>query len=439
VHRSKLLRYLFLAFWFALLPLLLAWVTVEALKADVGADAARFSFQWFRWVLHDQWVPALIVFFTVFEMVLYQFRHSLPFARTLGIGGRGDLPPGTRRDYERAQQLIEEASRLLRKHRRGVESFVSPNAREDLTSSLEQLRDELDRERFDAGRFDAALERATVLVERHLGRWRKSELREYAESILVAVAVAFLLRAFVVEAFKIPSGSMLPTLQIQDHIFVNKLAYGPPIPFTQARLWSHMPPKRGDVIVFKFPGDPSQDYIKRVIALPGDELVVRGGHPIINGKAVPSCRVGMLNYDEGDDRHGKAGELYVEFLGEYAYLTVYEQHFDRADDREQGPYRVAPGEMWVLGDNRNNSSDSRAWNDNRGGGVPFPLVKGRAMFVWLSFNANNSINASRLLHNVMGLPGLPKHQARPELVSGIEHCLATRPPPSETEMPSRAP
>ena len=272
-------------------------------------------------------------------------------------------------------------------------------------------------------------------MDRHLGRWRKGELREYAESIGIAVGVALLLRAFVVEAFKIPSGSMLPTLQIQDHIFVNKFAYGPHVPFTRSRLFERMPPSYGDVMVFEYPdpnpANPRQDFIKRVIARPGDRLEVESGHPIINGWRVPSCLVGNYEFREGDDGSMKRGDLYVEYLGEYAYLTLFED--DRFDGR-QGPYEVAPNEVWVFGDNRNNSSDSRAWNAGRGGGVPFANIKGRALFVWMSFGADGGITWDRLLVNVMGHPRLPK-EASESLKAGIEKCLATRPALSETTPP----
>jgi signal peptidase I len=268
-----------------------------------------------------------------------------------------------------------------------------------------------------------------------LGQWQKGELREYVESILVAVGVALLLRAFVVEAFKIPSGSMLPTLQIQDHIFVNKLVYGPSVPFTNFRVFNNLPPKRGDVIVFEYP-DPNpnaerQDFIKRVIALEGDTLEVSGGHPIINGWQVPNCRVGNYEYREGADTHVKRGDLFVEFLGEYAYLTLFED--DRSDGR-QGPYRVKPGETWVLGDNRNNSSDSRAWFGGRGGGVPDANIKGRAMFVWLSFGSDGAVTWDRIAVNVMGKPRLPKG-APQAILDSIERCVRERPPPEQSLPP----
>ena len=109
---------------------------------------------------------------------------------------------------------------------------------------------------FEEEGFIDALVRVDGEVDVRLGRWRKSEVREYLESILVAIAVAMALRAFVVEAFKIPSGSMIPTLQVGDHIFVNKFAYGPAIPWTDRRAWSSMPPRRGGRDRVRVPGEP---------------------------------------------------------------------------------------------------------------------------------------------------------------------------------------
>jgi signal peptidase I len=241
------------------------------------------------------------------------------------------------------------------------------------------------------------------------------------------MGVALLLRSFVVEAFKIPSGSMLPTLQIQDHIFVNKLSYGPVIPILGTRVLANLPPKRGDIMVFEYPDSPPgaerQDFIKRVIALEGDTLEVMNGHPRINGWTVPSCRVGSYEFNEGSGFGMRRGDLYVEYLGEYSYLTLYEEV---TVSGRQGPYHVKPGETWVLGDNRNNSSDSRAWYGGRGGGVPDANIKGRAMFVWLSFGTDAAVTWDRIFTNVLGRPRLPKG-APDALVQGIDRCLAQRP------------
>ncbi len=424
-----------MALWFAMVPLGLAIVAVGVLKAPDGDPASGVIGQ-IRWMVRDQPVPAGIVLFTLFEMLLYHFRHQLPLAGASGIGGRSDLPKELRPQFEQATGLLEEAHRIIDKNQRAVERNVPSAARQEIADALDALEAEMHQQPLVEQGFLEAFERASWLVDRHLGRWRKSEIREYTESIAIAVAVALLLRAFVVEAFKIPSGSMLPTLQIQDHIFVNKLAYGPIVPFSHTRLFSRLPPKRGDVMVFITP-DPSpanegQDFIKRVIALEGDTLAVEGGHPILNGWRVPSCRVGEYDFREGTEPTPKRGELWVEFLGEQSYLTLFED--DRFDGR-QGPYRVAPGEVWVLGDNRNNSSDSRAWFGGRGGGVPFANMKGRAMFVWLSFAVDGSIGWDRLLTDVMGHPRLPKG-APLALLDGIDDCLAKRPSVAETTPPA---
>jgi signal peptidase I len=321
--------------------------------------------------------------------------------------------------------LLDEAERIQRKNRSAVERALTSDSRSELSEALEDLRDSMNHSAFDERLFLERYERASRLVSKHLGAWQKGELREYMESIGVAVGVAFLLRAGVVEAFKIPSGSMLPTLQIQDHIFVNKLAYGPPIPFTNMRLFSRLPPKRGDVMVFEYP-EPNPaadhpDYIKRVIAVAGDRLEVEHGRPRINGWLVPNCPVGKYAFEDSPEG---TGQLFVEYLGEYSYLTIYA---DGRDDGRQGPYDVAPGETWVMGDNRNNSSDSRAWDMGRGAGVPDANIKGRAMFVWFNISKKSGWpDLDRLFTHVLGAPKLPAG-APPDIVAGIEKCLKERP------------
>ncbi len=437
--KAKTYRYLFWAIWFALVPLTLAIITQRLLAPadDFGPSS------WLEkalWWIKDQPLPSIIGFFTVFEAVLYNYRHHLPLAALASPGDRDDLPREVRGEYESASQLLDEAERILRSQRSQVERDVPRSAREELSDSLEQLRKSMQREPFDVARFEEAHERAIVLVRKHLGRWQKGELREYAESIFVAVAVALLLRAFVVEAFKIPSGSMLPTLQIQDHIFVNKLAYGPSVPFANVRLFANLPPHRGDIMVFEEPypalNKEPEDFIKRVIALPGDTLTVESGHPIINGWPIPNCKVGPYEFREGTDSTLKRGDLYIEYYGDYAYFTLFEE--DRGGDRREGPYHVKPGEQWVMGDNRYNSSDSRAWNGGRGGGVPDANIKGRAMFVWLSFGSDGWLTLDRLFTNVLGTPRLPQG-ASPEILAGIEQCLRTRPPRSATTPPAPSP
>lgn len=422
---SKTYRLFFWPLWFVLVPATLGYFTVALLAPGPEYVPTSAPGQ-VLWLIRDQRVPAMIVFFAIYEMLLYRFRHQLPFAAFIGAFARTDVPRSSRRDFEEATALLEEADRILRRHRAAIEKDVPASARDELSDSLEELRDEVDGSQFDLDRFEKRFQTASQQVGRRLGRWRKSEVREYAESIAVAMGVALLLRAVVVEAFKIPSGSMLPTLQIQDHIFVNKLAYGPVVPFLGMRIFTDLPPERGDIMVFEYPDpDPRherQDFIKRVIALEGDTLEVDRGHPIINGWRVPSCKVGRYEFDEGPEFGPKSGDLYVEFLGDYSYLTLYE---DVGYASHQGPYHVEPHETWVFGDNRNNSQDSRAWFGGRGGGVPDANIKGKAMFVWLSFGGDQ-ITWDRIFTNVLGKPRLPK-EAPEALKRQIDHCLTERP------------
>jgi len=420
VQKSSLVRAVFWTLWFIVIPLGLALFASRILAAT-ASEGAIASF------VREQNVPAVIVLFTVFEMVLYSFRHRLPFV-TSYAGVDQKLSVEIMQRIEAASHLLDEAERIIAGNRKAVEARVNPEIREEIRLSLDRLRASLKAKPFNEANVTQAFTTAGDLVDAHLARWRKSEIREYVESIGAAILVALLLRAVVVEAFKIPSGSMLPTLQIGDHIFVNKFVYGPTVPFTDSRLFTRLPPARGDVIVFEYP-DPDlrrerQDFIKRVMAIPGDVLTVDNGHPSINGWKVPRCLVGHYSYRETVDSGERSGDLYVEFLSGTSYFAMYED--DHADE-QQGPYQVRPGEVWVMGDNRHNSSDSRRWLNGRGAGVPFSNIKGRAMFVWLPID--------RLLVNVMGRPQLPTG-ATPAILQGIERCLSTAPAEENTFPPA---
>jgi signal peptidase I len=432
VNLPRLLRWLYLAGFFVVLPLLgavaLVWVVAPS-DGYVGVG----TLGWIRSLFRDQRVPVGIVLFTILEFALWNQRHHLPWSEILLTAGRADVPPRYRGEFERAASLLEEAERIIAGNQKKIERELRSSEREELFASLDQLRKAMRDTPFDGERFEHALIRADGEVDVRLGPWRKGELREYAESIGIAVAVALLLRVFFVEAFKIPSGSMIPTLQVGDHIFVNKTAYGPLVPWTRSRLFPSLPPKRGDVMVFEFPENREQDFIKRVIAIPGDKLEVRDGHPVLNGWRVPSCAVGTYTYRESDSTQQRKADLAVEYLEDKAYLTLYERTFHTAGD-VQGPYTAKPGEVWVLGDNRNNSHDSRGWFEGRGGGVPFANIKGRAMFVWLSFDSTGNMAFERILVDVMGKPKLPR-ELEPTLGPGIEKCFRERPPLTETTPP----
>jgi len=183
------------------------------------------------------------------------------------------------------------------------------------------------------------------------GRW----IWDWAKSIAVALVVWFFLRTFLVEAFRIPSGSMENTLLIGDFLFVNKLDFGPKIPFTDTRLPGLRQPGPGDVIVFQYPEDPRRDYIKRCVATGGMVVEVKDKDLFVDGK--------------------KRVEPYVKHID----ASI---HPGSADPRDNfGPYTVPPGNLFMMGDNRDNSNDSRFW-----GPVPMNLVKGRAMFLYWSWD-----------------------------------------------------
>lgn len=224
---------------------------------------------------------------------------------------------------------------------------------------------------------------------------KKGAFREYAESLLLAVLIALLIRSFVIEAFKIPSSSMIPTLVIGDHIFVNKFIYGLRIPLTKIRFLDYRKPKRGEVVVFIYPQDEHKDFIKRVVGLPGDRVLLDGTDLYVNGMKISKERVfvsfdkekEVLKIEDGGDfksipffPNWQSMDFFVENIGGIKHIVQYE----RGAYRQRAEYEVPEGHLFVVGDNRDNSSDSRDW-----GFVPLENVKGKALFVWLSVDRQN--------------------------------------------------
>ena len=193
--------------------------------------------------------------------------------------------------------------------------------------------------------------------------FKKSVAREYLESVVVAIILALFIRTFVVQAFKIPTGSMEQNLLIGDHLLVNKMVYSPSLGRLEDTVLPKKPIERGHVVVFKYPDDPSRDFIKRVIGLPGETVELRNKVVYVDGKPVDEPYVHFLEapLSPGDP--------------EYGY---------RGDERfNWGPQTVPPGHLFVLGDNRDNSRDSRFW-----GFLPVDQVKGRAFIVYWSYEAS---------------------------------------------------
>ncbi|MDH4163444.1 MAG: signal peptidase I [Nitrospirota bacterium] len=210
----------------------------------------------------------------------------------------------------------------------------------------------------------------------------KSFYKEWVEPFLIAAVVALFIRQFVVEAFKIPSGSMIPTLTIGDHLLVNKFIYGPRIPFTDTRIFSWKEPKRGDVIVFKYPENEDKNFIKRIIGLPGDKIQINSGKLLINNEVVPFEEQGEEKSNDRDNEpFGSPARIGTERLGTMVHLVQFLQD---QKDKNFGPVTVPKDSVFVMGDNRDNSQDSRIW-----GFVKYEKILGRALIIYWSWDGND--------------------------------------------------
>ena len=202
---------------------------------------------------------------------------------------------------------------------------------------------------------------------------------EYARSFFPIVLIVLLLRSFLVEPFRIPSGSMMPTLLIGDFILVNKFTYGIRLPVLNSKVVELNEPKRGDIVVFRYPKQPSVDYIKRVVGLPGDRVAYYNKRIYINGKPVKLVSLGMYQgVGEGESMTG--AEEFVEDLGGIEHDILIKNGAPSVE----GVYVVPEGHYFVMGDNRDNSNDSRYW-----GTVPEQNLVGKAFFIWMSWDWQN--------------------------------------------------
>lgn len=203
---------------------------------------------------------------------------------------------------------------------------------------------------------------------------KKRLIREYAEAIITALLLALVIRAYIVQAFKIPSGSMIPTLVIGDHILVNKFIYGTKIPFSDKRILMFKKPAKGDIIVFEYPEDPEKDFIKRVMAVGGDKIESKDKVIFVNGE--------------------KVVEPYVQHV--YGFINPGCPNLlagkDNPCHRDNfGPLIVPKNKVFVMGDNRDQSYDSRYW-----GFADLKAIKGKALIIYWSWDPDDSLRFNRI-------------------------------------------
>ena len=233
-----------------------------------------------------------------------------------------------------------------------------------------------------AGESETAIEKAR----------REPLIVEYARAFFPVILVVFLLRSFLVEPFRIPSGSMMPGLLAGDFILVNKYTYGLRLPVLNRKVVDLNSPARGDVMVFRFPGDPSVNYIKRVIGLPGDKIAYRDKQLTINGQPMPQT-------PDGDYTYSESGEhlIFARRVREQIDGVAHDILLSEGLNTGVLEFTVPEGQYFVMGDNRDRSNDSRYW-----GTVPEGNVVGRAFFIWFSWDmAKGGIAWSRIGNTII--------------------------------------
>ncbi len=341
------------------------------------------------------------------------------------------------------RRVRREAHALLREARAALQTQRIPRKR---ASELEAAVRDADAAlaTTDDQRVRRALPALDALVEELVQRPTRSAIRDLVQSVGTAILIALALRMIVIEAFKIPSASMYPTVEINDHIFVNKLLYGARIPFTARKVLAWRKPQRGEVIVFIQPCTPDRDYIKRVVATEGESVEVRCNVVYVDGKPIDNQLITgeSCSYDDQNETtlewYPRTCSEYAERVGDRVYHTFHDADRPRRDDTrardasraqadiydfpplnglrrppscENQPgadsvvapnqaagelvetkpganvcepqlhYVVPANHVFVMGDNRANSKDSRVW-----GSVPIENIKGKAMFIWLSYH-----------------------------------------------------
>lgn len=286
---------------------------------------------------------------------------------------------------KKSKELLKRTDNILSKHGKFLPADVVEEANKKIRYSNDVIKTGGIKE----------IERAQRSLEnfnkKNLKSYEKSKIRQNLEVLVFALALALLIRTFIVQPFKIPSGSMIPTLLIGDQLLVNKFTYGTKIPFTDKLIFPLTEIDNGDVIVFKFPedrdsrvGSSGVHYIKRVIGTPGDKIDIRNRQVYINDEPLKQQYIG--NYEYLDDNIPRVADMYLQFFSsETESKVIYRKGSESmSTGYTDFPVTVPEGSLFVMGDNRDNSYDSRFW-----GFVPVENVSGKAFLIHWSWDFTN--------------------------------------------------
>jgi signal peptidase I len=422
---QRLLQQAVSALWLGVIPGLLTLLAIRLLVPPAGSGLTGVV----GWVAHRFGLLLAVALFFFFSGLARYWRFRIPGGRYASALPAHLVPD--ERDGERlaawASDVALYEAAIRPAMRRTFQRTLEPAAIGDLARWLLDLRKGLETGDAPMARAAAAAIRSTARTALAI-RQRRDALATLGAAALAAVA-AYGVRTTVVQSYEVLSASMLPTLEPGDRLLGSKLAYVA----ARDRL-----PRRGDVVTFQssevaLPAgiEAPEVLVKRVLGLPGDRIAVKGGQPVINGWPVPYCDAGEYVFLQSG-AHGGAvhGRLRVEFIDDRAYLTVNAQSVPFRET-----YEVKPGEVFVLGDNRGNSLDSRAWNAGRGGGVPVGAVDARARWFLMGTHRSGDPDFGRLGHAIDRLEGRVHLEGvnAQSLDDAVARCLAS--PPSDTHPP----